>query len=420
MLFDKGTHNQLHPAIEAIGASVAIFTQDDDKNFSVVSANELFTDIAEISVGSMIGAKLREMFPRYVEQPIQKELSVCIQTQSSREIELVIDRRGQQRWWRLVVSPVLGSNSAVNRVLTTWIEISDKKELERSLIISRSRFEAVVEAAYDGIITIDEDQVITLINRSACAIFGGEKEQFMGKSLETLIPHNFRKNHKNYVKSFGESPISSRPMESRVAVRGLRSDGTEFPVEITIAKISVDGNTEYTAVVRDISERARLIEQLQKEATQDSLTGISNRRSLEQNIVRELERCKRFKHSMCLVMADLNHFKRFNDTYGHQFGDEVLKAFTEFLHKRLRTVDLFGRWGGDEFVVALPETNLAEGTVWVETVRSQMSQLNEELSQPDSLISASFGAVETQGEESLEKLISKVDLAMYADKTQSV
>ncbi|WP_432470611.1 sensor domain-containing diguanylate cyclase [Amphritea sp. HPY] len=285
------------------------------------------------------------------------------------------------------------------------------------MVNSRNRFEAVVEAAYDGIISVDENQNIKLINRAACDIFTARKENLMGRSLEQLIPHKHRSHHKRYVSSFGESPVSSRPMESQVSVRGLRADGTEFPAEVTIAKISVGGNTEFTAVVRDIPERARLIDELQKAATEDPLTGVSNRRFLEETLNRELERCRRFGHSISVVMIDLDNFKVQNDTYGHHFGDEILVTFTRFIGDRLREVDILGRWGGDEFLVVLPQSRVEDAVQWVERIRREMTNVANQLSHPEAQISASFGVVDSFGEESVEGLVERVDNAMYRDKS---
>lgn len=417
MLFLSGNHNDLRSAVNAIGASVAIFNQEDNKQFTIVSANELFAEITDIEVNSMIGASLRELFPRYVEQPLYDKLCECVTSQSSVEMEMVIDRSGQQRWWRIIFSPVVSDHAHVKRVLTTGVEITDKKQLEKSLMNSRNRFEAVVEAAYDGIISVDENQNIKLINRAACDIFAAQKEDLMGQSLNLLIPHKHRRHHKGYVNSFGDSPISSRPMESRVTVRGLRSDGTEFPAEVTIAKINVGGNTEFTSVVRDVSERARLIEELQKAATEDPLTGVSNRRFLEDGLNRELERCRRFGHSVSVVMIDLDNFKLQNDTYGHHFGDEILVTVTRFISERLREVDILGRWGGDEFLVVLPQSRMDDAVQWVERIKRELANVSIQLSQPVECISASFGVVDSFGEETLEKLIERVDTAMYRDKS---
>ena len=417
MLFLNGNHSELRSAVNTIGASVAIFVQGADKQFSIVTANELFSEIAEMDVSAMVGARLRELFPRYVEQPVYEKLCDCVTSQTSVEMELVIDRSGQHRWWRFIFSPVIGDHHHVTRVMATCIEITDKKQLEQSLENSKARFEAVVEAAYDGIISIDEQQKIVLMNRAACEIFATDKDAMMGKSLEQLIPYKHRKNHQQYVTSFGSSPISSRPMESRVAVRGLRTDGTEFPAEVTIAKINVGGNTEYTSVVRDISERARLIEELQKAATEDPLTKVSNRRFIEENLSREMERCRRFAHPVSLVMIDLDNFKEYNDTFGHSFGDEVLIKVTAFISERMREVDMLGRWGGDEFIVLLPETRMADATLWVDRLRREISNLTEQLSRPATNLDASFGIVESYGEESLDNLIERVDRAMYRDKS---
>ncbi len=215
----------------------------------------------------------------------------------------------------------------------------------------------MVNSAYDGIISVNSESRIELINTVACEMFGVD-ESYLGKRLETLLPQRFRANHDGYFKAFSNSPINSRPMHARASVMGLRRDGSEFPLEVTIAKINLGQTTEMTAILRDISERARLVEELKVAATTDPLTGIANRRRFDELVKLEMQRCQRFGHTMSLLLIDIDHFKQINDTYGHQQGDQAILSLVRRVAKQLREVDMLGRWGGEEFIVLLPE-NLA-------------------------------------------------------------
>ncbi|MBL8511526.1 MAG: GGDEF domain-containing protein [Betaproteobacteria bacterium] len=279
------------------------------------------------------------------------------------------------------------------------------------------RYEAVVEAAHDGIITVDKQLNIRLINLAARDIFLLGDRDVTGMSLTQLIPLKFQSKHSEYAADFFDSSIQSRAMQSRAPVRGLRADGSEFSVEVSLSKIEVGGEVEVVAMIRDLSERARLIDELAQAASFDALTGIVNRRYASTALVNELMRCKRFNRVMSIAMFDLDHFKDINDRFGHPFGDTVLKSVVNTVSETLRATDLFCRWGGEEFIVLLPETSYASAMIWAQRACRMIGAvpvMNDD-DQPVS-VTASFGVVETNGRDTIEQVISRVDQALYRAK----
>jgi diguanylate cyclase (GGDEF)-like protein/PAS domain S-box-containing protein len=416
MAFVPDDHKSLMSLVNAIGASAAIFSADARDNFDILAANRPFAAMLDRETETMTGARLSDIFPRYLTQPLSERIIECLTSQNTTETELVIDRGGRVSWWRFVYSPILTGEGATRQVLNTCIDITEKKLLETSLSQSRSRFEAVVEAAYDGIISVDREHRIVLFNGAACQIFRIERDAAIGRPLESLIPSRFRDKHTGYLDGFKHSPIHSRPMESRVAVMGLRADGTEFPAEVTIAKIKVGDEVEFTAVVRDISERAKLIDELQHAAIKDPLTGVYNRRQLSKILTDEVERCRRFGHRMTLAMIDLNGFKSINDTHGHHVGDEVLTAFTRCVQANLRDVDTVGRWGGDEFMIIWPETGEADAVGAVKRIRAALADVAQSFSVEGVSIQFSIGLQETDGSLGAEEMILRADKLLYREK----
>jgi PleD family two-component response regulator len=104
----------------------------------------------------------------------------------------------------------------------------------------------------------------------------------------------------------------------------------------------------------------KLREELREQATHDPLTGLCNRRFLEENLARELHRARRANSPLCVVMLDLDNFKPFNDTFGHDAGDSMLRELGQMLREKLRKSDIACRYGGDEFVLVLPDSSLAD------------------------------------------------------------
>jgi len=419
MFFD-GDHHSLKDSIEAIGASFAVYKYVFEKNdFVLVTGNHLYEDIISTTIEKAVDKNLVMLFPRYIEKDLSSNFIECRNTQTPQELEVVVELKESVRWWRFIISPVLDQEGYCNRIINTCIEITDRKMLERKLERTSKRYEAVVQAAYDGIVTINEDQNISMINDSALYIFGrnGERDQLIGKPMTELMPHKFRTKHHNYVDAFKNSIVDSRPMQQRASVRGLRKDGTEFPIEVTISKIDVSGSREMTAVVRDISERALLVEELSKAASEDALTGLTNRRQFTKELLKEISRSKRFKRNVTIAMLDIDHFKGINDSYGHSCGDEVLKDIALMLKDNSRDVDIVSRWGGEEFMVLLPELSMEQARIWANRIRKMVEERQVHYEERVIAYTVSIGLVTDVHENvTFESLVKAVDKRLYKAK----
>ena len=417
-MFITGNHKTLSSSLETIGAAFAIFELKDNASGAVlVSANSMFEQISHRPVTQCVERPLSEFLPRYLEKSLRTCIAHCQSGQGAQEAELVVEREGESRWWRVVVSPVLAEAGDTVRVIATLIEITERKQLEKQLEIVRQRFEAVVETAYDGVITVDEKQTIKLMNEAARYIFGVTDEEVVGESLTRFMPTRFRDKHSEYVTAFRDSPVNARPMEARAAVRGLRADGSEFPIEVTISKIRVGNEMEMTAVVRDISERARLIEELSRAATHDALTGIHNRRFADATLKTEIGRCLRFGQPMSIVLFDLDSFKPINDNYGHACGDRVLQSVAEKVSSTVREIDVFCRWGGEEFLVILPGTDKTSAAVWAERARALIAAEPVTGCAEPIPVTASFGVAQFDPDTpSPHVLVERADDALYHAK----
>lgn len=146
----------------------------------------------------------------------------------------------------------------------------------------------------------------------------------------------------------------------------------------------------------------------------DALTGVGNRRKLEQALVVEVARAARTGAALSALMVDLDHFKRINDHHGHDVGDRVLAAFGGMLRAQTRATDIVTRFGGEEFVVLLPNSTLAQAVSWAERVRLAIADFVV-LPEPIPL-TASFGAGELRPGESAEALVHRIDEALYEAK----
>jgi diguanylate cyclase (GGDEF)-like protein len=213
-------------------------------------------------------------------------------------------------------------------------------------------------------------------------------------------------------------------------------DGRLHSVEskITIIRDEYGKPTSILGQDRDITERKLLekaleavnielkkaLEREQQLARTDPLTGVNNRRSLFELAEREIEFAERYQHPFSIIMFDIDHFKKVNDTYGHDMGDRVLRLVAETASAELRASDVIGRFGGEEFMILLPMTNLNQAYLLAERIRTSMLSLLTLSDKGNISITLSLGVVEIDHEKKLEtmdELFSHADMAMYKAKS---
>ncbi len=165
-------------------------------------------------------------------------------------------------------------------------------------------------------------------------------------------------------------------------------------------------------------ENARLYERLQRQAITDELTGVYNRRGLFELGRREVERSRRYHHNLSAILFDIDHFKQVNDHYGHAVGDQVLAALGKICYSSVREVDIVGRYGGEEFVVLLPEVDLIVAKQVAERLRSVIGQIIVALDEQEELrLTVSLGVASlAENDSDLDALLNRADDAMYAAK----
>jgi diguanylate cyclase (GGDEF)-like protein/PAS domain S-box-containing protein len=280
-----------------------------------------------------------------------------------------------------------------------------------------ARVEALFERTADGVMVFSHDGRLLLANPAARALFG-LPDDVSGLTLAELLPPDLRAAHTEHFVAFRDGFVDSRPMQRREIVHGLAADGREIALEVTIARIDVGGQRELVAFVRDASERARLIETLRVAATTDPLTGIANRRLIEQAVTQELARSARYGHATSVLMIDIDHFKRVNDVHGHAVGDAVLRGLAGQVQACLRGHDLVGRWGGEELLVLLPEADRVAAAQCAERIRTRVARWRHPVgTDSDVGVTVSIGvAVAASGCTSAEHVVAAADDAMYAAK----
>lgn len=167
----------------------------------------------------------------------------------------------------------------------------------------------------------------------------------------------------------------------------------------------------------EVAIRRELEEELRRQATTDSLTGLFNRRHYHGLIGREIARSRRSGTPLSFCVLDIDHFKRVNDSYGHGAGDEVLRFLADLCRETARDTDILGRLGGEEFVIALPDTALGEALTFADRLRTRLEQATIVTENGDVRLTVTIGVAQlSEQDASLQDLVRRADEALYAGK----
>ena len=198
----------------------------------------------------------------------------------------------------------------------------------------------------------------------------------------------------------------------------LRKNGTSFPVCVYSSfKVDKGQASGISSVIIDFTERKKFEEQLKKSLLSDFLTGLANRRNILQHLDYEKRVYDRQKNPFSVILCDIDHFKKINDTYGHDFGDLVLKSITAIFSKTLRNIDIASRWGGEEFLILLPASDRQAGIIAAERLRQGIEQMKVQNDYFFVKVTMSFGvATWNNTYNDIEELIKRADENLYHAK----
>lgn len=297
--------------------------------------------------------------------------------------------------------------------------LHEKDAVLRALRDSEAKFRGLVSQSMVGI-AITEDGKFTYSNAKFDSIFGYSAEEIrrLGPTniaTETdrpLVAENIRKR------------LSGETERVRYLFRGLRKDGTSIDVEAHRSAMEIGGKRAIISLVMDVTERIRaerelraLQEKLSEQAVHDALTGLYNRRYLEESLRRELIAAERHGHPVSVIMGDLDHFKAVNDRYGHAAGDEVLRRFGNLMQQTSRGSDICCRYGGEEFLVVLPQMPEAAAFERATQLCRATAATPFFVGEANINVTASFGvATFPVAGRTADELIAAADKAMYAAK----
>ena len=345
---------------------IVITSAHNDPNFLKKAINVGVSTYAmkPIDLYQLVDSMIKAIEPIYLKKKLDN-LNISVESRVDDEIQKIKSILDAQD--NIIL---LANNTSIKNVNKRFLEFFDVKSIEEFTSISNSIFDLFIEEY--GFIS-----KITLSNQDS---------------------------YYEYIKNLPE-------VDRVIKMKNVNNEERIFTINIDNYDALKDF---YVVSLTDITELKEKSNLLEYQAAHDNLTGLFNRNKFNNLFAKEIRRASRYSNKLSLILYDIDSFKLVNDTYGHQAGDEILKEIADISVKNVREHDTVVRWGGEEFLVLLPETDLEGASFVAEKIRIAIS--NKPLTKLKLNITASFGVSILEKEGTEESFIAKTDLALYEAK----
>jgi diguanylate cyclase (GGDEF)-like protein/PAS domain S-box-containing protein len=284
-------------------------------------------------------------------------------------------------------------------------------------------YKNIIDNLYDGVYFVDRDRVITYWNKGAERITGYTATQTVGRACrDNLLNHVAANGTQLCLTNCPLAAVMEDGQDREAEVFVHHANGHRLPIVVRASAMR-DREGNIIGAIESFSNNASVIEtrsklrQLRRETLVDPLTRIGNRKYLEARLNAAITE---FQYSECgvgILFMDVDNFKHFNDAYGHNIGDQVLRMVAKSIHYGVRATDTVGRWGGEEFVAILPDVNDLETLqVPAEKVRNLVQHSRLDLDGMHLSVTISVGGTLLQAKDTPETIIERADRLMYESK----
>ncbi|EYE88898.1 hypothetical protein Q428_05645 [Fervidicella metallireducens AeB] len=346
----------------------AFFSLDNERNFTYM--NKVCEKLFLTNTEQLIGKSIEKVFPKNLHIGFYEKLNAVINQNETLYFKEYFN--SVNKWYSISAYP------SEDGIAVYFKDITKEKIIEEKLIESELKFKTLVNSMDDMVFTLDRSRRYTGVYGKWLQKGGFKEENFLGKSFEEVFKNDDFNIHEEAAKRVLEG-------ENVVYNWSLKNDEKQIYYQTSISPIE-DGKDNIVGAVgvgRNITEQITIEnelkianEKLRSLSFIDGLTNIPNRRYFNEYIEKEWNRGKRFNKNLSILMLDIDHFKAYNDTYGHLQGDECLKTVAQTIKNTLkRSGDLVARYGGEEFAIILPETNSKGAEVIAEKIRCNIENL---------------------------------------------
>jgi diguanylate cyclase (GGDEF)-like protein/PAS domain S-box-containing protein len=289
----------------------------------------------------------------------------------------------------------------------------ERAQIEAQVEDRTARLQAILDNAADAIVTVGARGQVLSANRATAALFGYPPAHLPGLAFTALVPGHSGEDGLALLERLAASGPEDRQLD------GLNARGEPLPLAVAVSVVDLAGERLFVCILRDLTEQQRAQARIHRLAHHDPLTGLENRLALGMRLERQLAQARRAQQPLAVLFIDLDHFKKINDSLGHQAGDELLTGAAARMKDLLRDVDTLARLGGDEFIIVLG------GPLTPDSVTAVAVRLVESLQQPYRLAGTTAHSGASVGvalfpDDGLDAdtLLRHADMAMYAAKRE--
>lgn len=383
--------------------------------WSLFDCNHAFETLVGLSKADLLSKSLQEIsfFQNAEQEKLFEEYTK--QSEKQKSFSLEIKSIYGEAYHGLLSSAIIHIENE-KFILSVIKNITELKNLEKQLRDSEAIHRLLADNASDVIWTMDLSGAFTYVSPSVEKLRGYTPQEVMAQTKEELLCPLSLKHLEKGLEDATYSVQNHLPFQVyRADVEQPCKDGTTVWTDLTVSGIYNDKNQflGMLGVSRDITERIKMEEEVRRLTEIDRLTQLYNRLKLDTVLFQEIERSKRSNSLFAIILLDIDDFKRVNDNHGHIAGDEVLKEIAEIIRASIRKIDTAGRWGGEEFVIVLPETDGEGAQGLAEKIRLK---INAHPFQSAGYLTASFGVAAFEHHINETELVSRADHAMYEAK----
>lgn len=358
---------------------------------------------------ALIGQRFLDFLPAEAITDVQQEIAAFTPERPSKTYKHAVFKDGRQVWHEWIDRAFFDETGQLVRIQGVGFDISARHEAEIELTKAKLLFERAFRDN-PSLMAISEPETGRLIdvNNTWLKRMGLRHEEMCGKTTVELGLFPDKEARNSLIGKLLDA-TRSQPVE----IEATDKDGRDFFGEASGEIIHVGSSRFLFVTIQDLTRQRELARRLEREATHDALTGLYNRQFADGYLSREIATADRLGHPLALLIADLDHFKHVNDRFGHLVGDAVLKEVARRLGARIRQNDLLARWGGEEFILALPGTDRAGALQLAEALLHDIGQRPFETA---GVMTLSIGVALWRPGQSASQWINRADHALYEAK----
>ena len=383
------------------------YFQDTEGNY--LNCNSSFEKLVKIRKKYLIGNNDSSFLPNEIIESFMENNRKTLDTGKLSVQEIYV---GNEKIFETVTTPFYSSNGRIQGIIGVSRDISARVRSEKELRENEKRLRQIIENASDIIFTTDLDGNIMQIAESWANHLGYDISEIIGKNVDFFL-------HDDDKESVQEALNNITEADKGISVdfRSLTGRGVERWYTCNSKLLRDEDNNPFCiiGIARDITEQKKNFEKLRSEAELDALTDVFNRRMLDFFIESEIAKSVRYKSIFSVIMIDLDFFKKVNDNYGHDKGDDILRNCAEIFKKNIRHSDLIARYGGEEFIILAPNTDIENGKMLAEKIRTVIETFDFGLKEN---LTASFGVSSYIADDTPETVMKRADKALYSAKKQ--